>query len=187
MQAEAFGWRLPKPPEFDWHKLVAAKEGEISRLSSIYETNLLKAGVEVFEERAEMLGPHEVRLIKSGRVVTAQHILVATGGRPSMHPGRPRHRARHQLERNLRPEDFPRRLAVIGGGYIAVEFASIFARLGAKVTLLFRADNILRGFDETMRESLRDALALAGIDQRFGVLPTDIAKTTAAFAAPLRP
>jgi glutathione reductase (NADPH) len=73
-------------------------------------------------------------------------------------------------------ENFPRRLAVVGGGYIAVEFASIFARLGAKVTLLFRASNILRGFDETMRDSLRDALALAEIDQRFGVLPVDISK-----------
>ena len=74
-------------------------------------------------------------------------------------------------------ENFPRRLAVVGGGYIAVEFASIFARLGAKVTLLFRASNILRGFDETMRDGLRDALAHAGLDQRFGVLPTEIHKT----------
>ncbi len=176
VQAEAFGWRLPKPPEFDWNRLVAAKEGEISRLSRIYETNLLKAGVEVFEERAEVVGPHEVRLVKSGRVVTAKHILVATGASPSMHPAVPG--IEHAISSNeiFDLKDFPRRLAVIGGGYIAVEFASIFARLGAKVTLLFRANNILRGFDETMRESLRDALALAGIDQRFGVLPTEIRK-----------
>jgi glutathione reductase (NADPH) len=175
-QAESFGWRLPKPPEFDWRKLVAAKEGEISRLSNIYEANLLKAGVEVFEERAEILGPHEVRLMKSGQTVSAKHILVATGASPSMHPAIPGIEYAISSNEIFDLENFPRRLAVVGGGYIAVEFASIFARLGAKVTLLFRASNILRGFDETMRDSLRDALALAEIDQRFGVLPVDISK-----------
>ncbi len=72
--------------------------------------------------------------------------------------------------------EFPKKLAVVGGGYIAVEFASIFARLGAHVTLMFRADNVLRGFDETLRRGLRDALAEAEVDQRFGVLPTSITK-----------
>ncbi len=164
--AETFGWRLPKPAEFDWRKLVAAKEGEITRLSHIYEANLHKAGVEVFEERAEVVGPHEVRL-KSGRVVTAKHILVATGASPSMFPVLPG--LEHAISSNeiFDLEKFPRRLAVVGGGYIAVEFASIFARLGAKVTLLFRASNILRGFDETMRDGLRDALATcSGLWQR---------------------
>ena len=176
-QAESFGWRLSKPPEFDWKKLVAAKEGEISRLSHIYEANLLKAGVEVFEERAEILGPHEVRLTGSGRVIAARHILVATGASPSMYPAIPG--IEHAISSNeiFDLEKFPRRLAVVGGGYIAVEFASIFARLGARVTLLFRASNILRGFDEILRENLRDALAHAGIDQRFGVLPTEIERT----------
>ena len=174
--AETFGWHLPKPAEFDWTKLVAAKEGEISRLSRIYEANLHKAGVEVFEERAEVLGPHEVRL-KSGRVITAKHILVATGASPQMHPAVPG--IAHAISSNeiFDLPTFPKRLAVVGGGYIAVEFASVFARLGAQVTLLFRADNILRGFDETMRLGLRDALAHAGVDLRFGVLPTEIAKT----------
>ena len=175
--AETFGWRLPKPAEFDWRKLVAAKEGEITRLSNIYQANLHKAGVEVFEERAEVIGPHEVRLIKSGQVVTAKHILIATGASPSMFPVLPG--LEHAISSNeiFDLETFPRRLAVVGGGYIAVEFASIFARLGAKVTLLFRASNILRGFDETMRDGLRDSLAHAGLDQRFGVLPTEIHKT----------
>jgi len=175
--AETFGWRLPKPAEFDWRKLVAAKEGEITRLSRIYEANLHKAGVEVFEERAEVVGPHEVRLVKSGQVVTAKHILIATGASPSMFPVLPG--LEHAISSNeiFDLENFPRRLAVVGGGYIAVEFASIFARLGANVTLLFRASNILRGFDDTMRDGLRDALAHAGLDQRFGVLPTEIHKT----------
>jgi glutathione reductase (NADPH) len=175
--AETFGWHLPKPAEFNWRKLVAAKEGEITRLSNIYEANLHKAGVEVFEERAEVTGEHEVRLVQSGRTITAKHILIATGAAPSMYPAVPG--IEHAISSNeiFDLPEFPRRLAIVGGGYIAVEFASIFARLGAQVTLLFRADNILRGFDETMREGLRDSLAAAGVDQRFGVLPTEIAKT----------
>ena len=174
-EAQAFGWNIPQQPEFDWQKLVAAKETEISRLSHIYEANLRKAGVEIFEERAEVLGPHEVRLVRSGRVISAKHILVATGGAPTFLSDIPG--VEHAISSNeiFDLETFPRRLAIVGSGYIAVEFASIFARLGANVTLLFRASNVLRGFDEILREGLRDALVAAGIDFRFGVLPTDIA------------
>ncbi|HUO53784.1 MAG TPA: glutathione-disulfide reductase [Rhodoblastus sp.] len=174
--AQAFGWRLAHKPEFDWPKLVAAKEGEISRLSRIYEANLLKSGVDIFQERAEILSPNEVRLTTSGKVISARHILVATGASPQMLPVVPG--VEHAISSNeiFDLPKFPRRLAIVGGGYIAVEFASVFARLGAHVTLLFRADNVLRGFDETLREGLRDALAEAEIDQRFGVLPTEIVK-----------
>ncbi|WP_294539930.1 glutathione-disulfide reductase [uncultured Rhodoblastus sp.] len=180
-QARAFGWKLPQQPEFDWPKLVAAKEAEISRLSNIYETNLRKAGVEIFEERAEILGPHEVRLIRSGRVISARHILVATGGGPTFL--RDIEGIEHAIGSNeiFDLETFPRRLAVVGSGYIAVEFASIFARLGAQVTLLFRASNVLRGFDGALREGLREAFVAAGIDQRPGVLPTAIARTGSSF------
>ncbi len=176
--SKAFGWVVPQAPEFHWRKLVAGKEAEISRLSGIYETNLRKAGVEVFEERAEVLGPHEVRLMRSGRVIRARHILVATGGAPVMHPALPG--LEHAITSNeiFDLPQFPRRLVVVGGGYIAVEFACIFARLGAKVTQLFRADNILRGFDETLREGLRDAMIHDGIALRAGLLPTAIEKTT---------
>ncbi|MCI4680636.1 glutathione-disulfide reductase [Rhodoblastus acidophilus] len=179
--AQGFGWRFTHRPEFDWPKLVAAKEGEISRLSRIYEANLLKSSVDIFQERAEILGPHEVRLMQSGRVVAARHILVATGASPQMLPTIPG--VEHAISSNeiFDLPKFPRRLAVVGGGYIAVEFASIFARLGAHVTLLFRADNVLRGFDETLRDGLRDALAEAEVDQRFGVLPTEIVKTDDGF------
>jgi glutathione reductase (NADPH) len=175
--SKAFGWVVPQPLEFHWRKLVAGKEAEISRLSSIYETNLRKAGVEVFEERAEVLDPHEVRLIRSGRVIRARHILVATGGAPVMQPAIPG--LEHAISSNeiFDLPQFPRRLVVIGGGYIAVEFASIFARLGSKVTQLFRADNVLRGFDETLREGLRDAMIHDGIALRPGLLPTTIEKT----------
>jgi glutathione reductase (NADPH) len=175
--AQAFGWRLPQKPEFDWRKLVAAKEAEISRLSGIYEANLRKAGVEVFEERAEVLGPHEVRLTRSDRVIRARHILVATGGAPVFQPTIPG--LEHAISSNeiFDLETFPKRLVVVGGGYIAVEFASVFARLGAKVTQLFRANNVLRGFDETMREGLRDAMIHAGVTLRPNLIPTAIEKT----------
>ncbi len=174
--SEYFGWRLPRPPQFDWRSLVAAKEGEISRLSRLYEANLLRSGVEIYPERAEILSPNEVRLVGSDRVFTARNILVATGAAPQMLPAVPG--LEHAISSNeiFDLPEFPHRLAVVGGGYIAVEFASIFARLGAQVTLLFRAANILRGFDEMLREGLRDALAEAEIDQRFGVLPTAIEK-----------
>jgi glutathione reductase (NADPH) len=175
-EAQAFGWKFSAKPEFDWPKLVAAKEAEISRLSKIYETNLLKSGVEVFEERAEITGPNEVRLVRSGRVISAKHILVATGGGPVF----PQNIAgiEHAISSNeiFDLKEFPRRLVIVGGGYIAVEFASIFARLGAKVTVMFRGDGVLRGFDETMREGLRDAFAAAGIDVRSGLLPKEIVK-----------
>ncbi|MGO9429951.1 glutathione-disulfide reductase [Rhodoblastus sp.] len=176
-EAAAFGWNIPQKPEFEWRKLVSAKEAEISRLSKIYETNLLKSGVEIFEERAEIISPHEVRLTKTGRVISTKHILVATGGGPMMFPAIPG--IEHAISSNeiFDLPEFPRRLAVVGAGYIAVEFASIFARLGAKVTILFRASNVLRGFDEVLRENLRDGLAHAGIDIRSGVLPTAIDKT----------
>jgi glutathione reductase (NADPH) len=175
--AQAFGWKLPQKPEFEWKKLVAAKEAEISRLSKIYEANLRMAGVEIFEEHAEILGPHEVRLIRSGRVISAKHILVATGGGPTFLGDI--EGIEHAIGSNeiFDLETFPHRLAVVGSGYIAVEFASIFARLGARVTLLFRASNVLRGFDEALREGLREAFVAAGIDLRPGVLPTAIVRT----------
>ena len=175
--AESFGWRLPQKPEFDWNRLVAAKEAEISRLSGLYQANLAKSDVEIVEERAEIEGPHEVRLKTSGRRLTARHILVATGGAPQMHPEIPG--LEHAISSNeiFDLPEFPQRLVVVGSGYIAVEFASIFARLGAEVTLLFRSDRILRGFDEFMREGLSEAMTAANVRQMPGVLPTSIEKT----------
>jgi glutathione reductase (NADPH) len=174
--AESFGWRLPAKPEFDWRRLVAAKEAEISRLSGLYEANLAKSNVEIFRERAEIEGPHELRLKTSGRRLSARHILVATGGGPQMLaiPG-----LEHAISSNeiFDLPEFPQKLVIVGAGYIAVEFASIFARLGAQVTLLFRADQILRGFDDFMREGLSEALAAAGVRQKPGVLPTSVEKT----------
>jgi glutathione reductase (NADPH) len=170
--AAGFGWSVG-PTRFDWPTLVAAKEREISRLSGVYSANLDKAGVEVIEGRVEIADAHHVRLAR-GRTMNARHILVATGARPEL----PASIAglEHAISSNeiFDLPTFPRRLLIVGGGYIAVEFASLFARLGAEVIEVMRADNVLRGFDEDMREGLRDELIRAGVKLRFGCLPTRI-------------
>jgi glutathione reductase (NADPH) len=172
--AAGYGWRVGET-SFDWPSLVAAKEKEISRLSAIYRVNLEAAGVQLVEERAEIDGAHSVRLA-SGRRVSARHILIATGAAPERAPNVPG--LEHAISSNeiFDLKTFPNRLLVVGGGYIAVEFASLFARLGAMVTQAMRADNILRGFDEDMRAGLREELGHAGILFRCERLPTRIEK-----------
>jgi glutathione reductase (NADPH) len=172
--AAGFGWRVGET-HFDWPSLVAAKEKEITRLSRAYRATVEKAGGEIVEERARLEGPQSARLAR-GRLVAARHILIATGAAPDMALGVPG--LEHAISSNeiFDLEVFPKRLLVIGGGYIAVEFASLFARLGSAVTLAARGENILRGFDEDMRQGLRDAMAEAGIRFVFARLPTRIEK-----------
>jgi glutathione reductase (NADPH) len=172
--AAAFGWTIPQAPVFDWSVLRAAKEKEITRLSGIYAANLEKSAVEIFRQRAVVAGPQAVTLA-DGRTFSVCHILIATGGAPSLHPHV--EGLEHTITSNeiFDLETFPRRLLVVGGGYIAVEFASLMQRLGSEVTVALRADNILRGFDEDMRVSLRDQMQAAGVTFRFGALPTRIA------------
>jgi glutathione reductase (NADPH) len=172
--AEGFGWSVGET-RFDWRKLVAAKEAEITRLSGLYRKNLDGAQVAIVESRAVVDGPHAVRLA-DGRRIAARHILLATGARPQALPGLAGAELAISSNEVFDLPEFPRRLLVVGGGYIAVEFASLFARLGARVTEVMRADNVLRGFDEDMRNGLSDEMIRAGVELRFGVLPTRIAK-----------
>ena len=174
--AEGFGWSFPEKPTFDWQKLVQAKEAEITRLSGLYRKGVEGAGGVLVQSRAEVVDAHTVRLINEGRNVTAKYILVATGGTPTLVPPIPG--IEHAISSNeiFDLKEFPRRLLIVGGGYIAVEFASVFARLGAKVTLAMRGDNVLRGFDEDIRLGLREALEHAGISHHFGTLPAKIEK-----------
>ena len=173
--AAGFGWRVGET-HFEWPKLVAAKEKEITRLSQAYRANLGGSGVEIIEQRAEVIGAHEVRLA-DGRELAARHILVATGARPEFLP------FVEGLEHAITSNEifdlatFPQRLLVVGGGYIGVEFASLFRRLGSDVTQIMRAGNILRGFDEDMREGLREEMARSGVQFRFGCLPMRIGKS----------
>ena len=170
--AAGYGWRVGET-SFDWPTLVAAKEKEITRLSAIYRANLEKAGVAVIEARAEVAGAQSVRL-DDGRQISARHILIATGATPALAPAVPG--LEHAISSNeiFDLKTFPRRLLIVGGGYIGVEFASLFTRLGAEVTQVTRADNILRGFDDDMRAGLRDEMHHAGVMFGFQRLPTRI-------------
>lgn len=172
--AAGFGWRVGEV-EFDWPALVRAKEREIGRLSGLYAQNLDKSGVEIIRARAVIDGPNAV-CFADGRRVSARHILVATGAAPVMPPIEG---VEHAISSNeiFDLPVFPKRLLVVGGGYIAVEFASVFARLGSKVHVTIRADLPLRGFDEDLRRYLSAALVEAGVDLRCRVLPTRIEKT----------
>ena len=172
--AAGFGWSVGEP-RFDWPTLVAAKEKEITRLSDAYRDNLARSGAKLVEQRATVVDPHRVRLA-DGTEVSARHILIACGSRPAMLPGV--EGLEHAITSNeiFDLKVFPRRLLVAGGGYIAVEFASLFQRLGAEVTQVMRASNILRGFDDDMRNGMRDAMAKAGVVFRFGSLPARIEK-----------
>jgi glutathione reductase (NADPH) len=161
--AAGFGWTVPEK-HFDWNVLVANKNKEIARLSDIYRANVTKAGVEIFDDRAEFEDPHTLRLKKSGRKVTAERILVATGGHPSKAlgelPG-----AEHCITSNdaFYLKRLPKRIVIAGGGYIAVEFAHIFHGLGCDVTLVYRGPKVLRGFDMDMRDALCESMHKSGL------------------------
>jgi glutathione reductase (NADPH) len=161
--AAGFGWTVPTP-HFDWNLLVANKNKEIARLEDIYRANVKAAGVEIIMDRAVFEDAHTLRLVKADRTVTAKHILIATGGRPSRETGGAPG-AEHCITSNeaFYLEKFPKRIVIAGGGYIAVEFAHIFHGRGSEVTLLYRGPKILRGFDEDMRDALTASMNARGI------------------------
>lgn len=161
--ARAYGWDLPEKPSFDWPSFRDAMNAEVDRLSGIYARNLNNTGVELIEERAEIVGPHEIRLVQSDRVVTAKHILIATGGTPSKDwdlPG-----VEHTITSNelFHLKELPEHIVIAGGGYIACEFAQVFAGLGVKTCLVYRRDTVLRGFDEDVRTFVHEGLKASGV------------------------
>ncbi len=175
--AAGFGWTLHGRPTFDWATLIANKDREIARLEGLYRAGLERAGVEIHATRATIEGPNTVRLSSSDTVVTAGTILVATGGTPNVDPAL--EGAAHVITSNeaFHLAELPKRVVVAGGGYIAVEFAGIFAGLGAQTTLLYRGDKILRGFDEDLREGVMKAYRNRGIDVVTGKVFRRIEKT----------
>lgn len=175
--AAGYGWTLPQKPQFDWRTLVEAKEREITRLSGLYVSTLEKSNCQIVRSRAVVEDAHHVRLVNEDRRVSAKYILVATGGAPSREPAIPGLEFTIDSNQIFDLAEMPKRLLVIGGGFIAVEFASVFARLGSHVTLLARADNVLRGFDGDMRVGVRDAMAHAGVNFIFGETAQRIEKT----------
>jgi glutathione reductase (NADPH) len=165
--AAGFGWSVPEA-RFDWATLIRNKDTEIARLEGIYRANLEKAGVEIVDARAVIEDAHTVRLVKSGTRVSAGTILVAVGAHPTLEPVIPGGDLGITSNEVFHMEHFPERILVIGGGYIAVEFAGVFAGLGSNVTLLHRGDKLLRGFDEDVRDALGEAYAKHGISLALG-------------------
>jgi len=161
--ALAFGWDVG-PRRFDWKRLIANKDVEIARLNGVYARLLDEAGVTRIEGRARLVDPHTVAV--GERRIRADHVLIATGSRPSL-PATPGIEHAISSDEAFRLDALPERVVVVGGGYIAVEFASIFRGMGAAVTQLYRGDLFLRGFDDDVRTTLADEMRKRGIDLRF--------------------
>ena len=160
--AKAFGWTAGSI-SFDYAAFMRNLHAEVDRLSGIYLRNLNNTGVETFEERAEFVDAHTLKLTTSGRTITAEKILIATGGTPWM----PDDLAgiEHAITSNeiFHLKDLPERIVIAGGGYIAVEFAGVFAGLGAETTLVYRGDTVLRGFDSDVRTHVHEELKRKGV------------------------
>jgi len=162
-QAQGYGWTIDGAT-FDWKTLIANKDREIQRLNGIYRSILVDSGVTLLQAHARLVDAHTVEV--EGKQYTAEHILIATGGWPHVPaiPGR-----EHAITSNeaFYLESLPRRVLVVGGGYIAVEFASIFHGCGADTKLLYRGELFLRGFDGSLRDHLKDEMIKKGVDLQF--------------------
>jgi len=162
--APAFGWDVAKTG-FDLAKLAAARDAEVARLNGIYGKLLTGAGCTIYEARASFVDPHTLDV--GGKRVTAERIVIATGGRP-VRPQIPGAELGMLSDDVFAMKTLPKRMVVVGSGYIALEFACIFRGLGAKVDLVYRADLPLRGFDKDIRAALKEALDAQGIRQHAG-------------------
>lgn len=164
--ARGFGWDSHRPPH-DWTALIAAKDREITRLNGIYVKLLEAAGVAIFDARATFIDPH--RLLVGEQIVSAERIVIAVGGRP-LWPSIEGAELGIVSDQAFFLPERPRRVTLVGGGYIAVEFAGIFRGLGAEVDMLFRQRLPLRGFDQDLREALAEAMEAQGIRLHQSVL-----------------
>ncbi|WP_375449494.1 glutathione-disulfide reductase [uncultured Devosia sp.] len=158
--AQSFGWQVDA--KFDWPTLVANKEKEISRLEQAYIAGLEKPGVEIIHDTAAVTGPNSVRLLDSGREMDARIILIATGAHPSI-PSIPGAELAITSNEAFDLPALPHSILIEGGGYVAVEFATIFAGLGVDTTIIYRGECLLRGFDDDIRKGLEAGLQDRGI------------------------
>ncbi|MBV9550815.1 MAG: glutathione-disulfide reductase [Alphaproteobacteria bacterium] len=177
--AKGYGWDFGAC-RFDWPTLIANKDREIARLEGLYRGAVEKAGVTVLGDRAVFEDPHTLRLLNCGKLVTAEKILIATGNTPTRDLG-----ASHVISGSelcitsneaFHLKELPRRILIAGGGYIALEFAHIFHGLGAKVSLVYRGEKPLRGFDDDMRDALCASMQQRGIEVLLGCEFTKIEK-----------
>ncbi|TCU11837.1 glutathione-disulfide reductase [Rhizobium sullae] len=160
--AAGFGWTVGESA-FDWKKLIAAKDAEIARLEGLYKKGLSGANAEILETRAELFDAHTIRLVRTGKIVTAKTIVIATGGRPNPHAALPGHELCISSNEAFHLEELPKAIVIAGGGYIAVEFANIFHGLGVETTLVYRGAEILSRFDQDLRRGLHEAMVAKGI------------------------
>jgi glutathione reductase (NADPH) len=170
--AKSFGWTLGVP-SFDWTTLLANKDREIARLNGVYEGMLAKAGVQILRARATVRDPHTVEV--DGRRITAAHILVATGSWPQV-PQIPGRELAITSNEAFSLQALPRRALVVGGGYVALEFASIFNGLGVQTTLAYRGPRLLRGFDADLGERIAGEMRKKGVDVRLQAEPAKLAE-----------
>src|ERR1700692_4288970 len=172
--AAGFGWTIPSAT-FDCPTLIANKDKEIARLEAAYTANVEKSGARIVKTRAVFEDAHTLRLA-TGEAVTAKNVLIATGGAPNHGPAIPG--IEHVISSNevFHLPRLPKRIVIQGGGYIALEFACIFAGFGSDVTLIYRGENILRGFDEDVRAHVRSEMEKEGINILTGCIVNRVDK-----------
>lgn len=159
--AAGYGWTVANPT-FDWPTLRDNVARDVDRLSAVYQRNLVNSGAEIITERATVVGPHEVRLA-SGKTVSAANILVACGGKPHYPTTMPGCELAKVSDDMFGLERLPKHLLIVGGGYIAVEFASIMQQLGVEVCLSYRGTTVLQGFDDDLRVQVHANLERHGV------------------------
>ena len=179
LDSAGYGWSFGDP-KFDWPTLIANKDKEIARLEGLYTANVEKAGVTIFQDRAVFEDPHTLLLLNSGKRITAEKILIATGNSPTREMGTSHVIPGGELcitsDEAFHLGELPKRILIAGGGYIAVEFAHIFQGLGSQVSLVYRGDKPLRGFDDDMRSILCESMQARGIEVLLGCEFTRIEK-----------
>lgn len=173
-ESGGFGWKFEAEPKHDWSTLMANKNAELQRLTGIYKNILKNAGVTLIEGRGKIVDPHTVDV--DGKLYTARHILIAVGGRPFIPeiPG-----SEHAIDSDaaLDLPSKPKKIGIVGGGYIALEFAGIFNGLNTDVHVFIRQKKVLRGFDEDVRDFVAEQMSLRGIEFHTEESPQAILKS----------
>ena len=179
LDSEGYGWSFGEC-KFDWPKFIANKDREIDRLEGIYNSVVKNAGVDIFADRAVFEDDHTLRLLNGGRTVTAEKILIATGNRPTREMGTTHPIPGGELcitsNEAFHLDRLPPRILIAGGGYVALEFAHIFHGLGSQVSLVYRGDKPLRGFDDCLRDALLASMQQRGIEVMLGCEFTKVEK-----------
>lgn len=173
-ESNGFGWSYEVEPKHDWSTLIANKNAELQRLTGIYKNILKNANVTLIEGRGKVVDPHTVDV--DGKRYSARHILISVGGRPYI-PDIPGREYAIDSDAALDLPERPKKIAIVGGGYIALEFAGIFNGLGSDVHVFIRQQKVLRGFDEEVRDFVGDQMSLRGIELHSEESPQAITKS----------